>query len=217
MPATQTAPTVEAPTASQYTNLQAAYDYFNEKLFNSELKPCMITLHSRGKKTFGLFHAEQWGKDNSDEVIHEIALSPLHLNRPLVAVFGTLVHEMVHLWQQDYGTPSRNGYHNREWGTMMESVGLQPSDTGEIGGKKTGVQMTHYVLTRGAFELAFNQIPASISLPWLGAGRHREVATKAKNKVKYGCTSCDVQAWGKPGLALKCVECDTVLLAEQPG
>lgn len=204
-----------APTAVQYGNLQSAYDYFNEKLFNSELKPCMITLRSRNNRTLGLFHAAQWEKQ--DEVIHEIALSPLHLNRPLVAVFGTLVHEMVHLWQQDYGTPSRNGYHNREWGTMMESVGLQPSDTGEIGGKKTGVQMTHYVLNRGAFELAFNRIPASISLPWLGAGKHREVTTKVKNKVKYGCTSCDVQAWGKPGLALKCVECDAVLLPEQPG
>jgi hypothetical protein len=36
---------------------------------------------------------------------------------------------MVHLWQHHHGKPSRTGYHNKEWATMMKAVGLIPSDT----------------------------------------------------------------------------------------
>jgi hypothetical protein len=57
---------------------------------------------------------------------------------------STLVHEMVHVWQQHCGTPSKRGYHNKEWATKMKSVGPQPSSTGMVGGKETGQRMSHY-------------------------------------------------------------------------
>ena len=46
------------------------------------------------------------------------------LSRPIEESMGTLVHEMVHFWQQEFGTPSRRGYHNREWADKMEALGL---------------------------------------------------------------------------------------------
>jgi hypothetical protein len=45
-------------------------------------------------------------------------------------ILSTLVHEMVHVWQETYGNPSRRGYHNRQWAEKMREVGLQPSSTG---------------------------------------------------------------------------------------
>lgn len=195
----------QAPTAIQYSNLQLAYDYFNETLFDNELTPCMITLHGRNQRCMGYFHAEQWqGKDET--ACHEIALTPFHLDRPLKDVFGTLVHEMAHLWQQDHGKPSRNGYHNKEWGAKMKDVGLYPSNTGKEGGKETGQQMTHYVIPGGAFDVAFRDMPDEIRLPWVGVAPG-EKEKKSPKKTKYECP-CGQKVWGKPELSVRCEECE---------
>lgn len=201
-----------APTQVQYGNLQLAYDYFNVKLFDGKLAACMITLRGQNKSCMGLFHAEQW-QSREDSVCHEIALTPCNLDRPLEAVFSTLVHEMVHLWQQDHGKPSRGGYHNKEWGSKMKDVGLYPSNTGEEGGKETGQQMTHYVIKGGPFAVAYKEMPDHISLPWIGAPLvHKE--PKGKNKVKYVCR-CDNKVWGKPELQITCEECGSQFEAQE--
>lgn len=199
------AETLQVPTTSQYGNIQLAYDYFNDKLFDGKLAQCMLTLRGQNKRCMGLFHAEQWQGTKEDDKCHEIALTPCNLSRPLEDVFSTLVHEMVHLWQQDHGTPSRNGYHNKEWGAKMKDVGLYPSDTGKEGGKETGQQMTHYVIEGGPFYVAFKDMPEEIKLPWIGVPL-QEKDKKGKNKVKYVCT-CDDKVWGKPGLEIRCDVC----------
>jgi hypothetical protein len=202
----------KSPTAEQYTNLQAAYDYFNEVLFDKTLADCIITLRSHGKRTLGLFHAEQW--QHGADTCHEIALSPAHLRRPVRDVFGTLVHEMCHLWQQDHGKPSRSGYHNREWGTKMKEIGLHPSHTGEPGGKEVGQQMTHYIVEGGPFDVAVDAMPDSVLLPWVGV-EPVEKEKKSSNKVKYHCPTCDVTAWGKGGILLLCGNCEEELEAQE--
>ena len=65
----------------------------------------------------------------------EIALNPdTFEDRTDMEILNTLAHEMCHLWQHYFGKPSRGGYHNREWATMMEKIGLMPSSTSEPGG-----------------------------------------------------------------------------------
>ena len=39
---------------------------------------------------------------------------------------------MTHHWQQCFGSPSRNGYHNMQWARKMVEVGLMPSATGTL-------------------------------------------------------------------------------------
>jgi hypothetical protein len=43
---------------------------------------------------------------------------------------------MAHLWQWEFGSPYKNGYHNTEWAGKMIEIGLMPSDTGLPNGKK---------------------------------------------------------------------------------
>jgi hypothetical protein len=62
---------------------------------------------------------------------------------------------MVHQEQDHFGKPSRNGYHNKGWGLLMERVGLMPSSTGKPGGKRTGQKVSHYILADGPFARAF--------------------------------------------------------------
>ena len=132
-----------------------------------------------------------------------------HLDRPLAETMSTLVHEMAHQWQYQFGTPSRGGYHNKEWGRKMKEVGLHPSNTGLPGGRETGQQMTHYVVAGAPFEAAFAAMPAEYGIPWTsGAAAAIPVAKKPESKVRFSCHGCGANAWGKPGLLIKCQPCD---------
>jgi hypothetical protein len=78
------------------------------------------------------------------------------------------VHEMVHLWQFRLGTPSRKGYHNREFAEKMKSVGLMPSSTGQPGGDEVGQHMADYPIAGGPFIVACGQLlQTSFRITWM--------------------------------------------------
>lgn len=138
------------PTRELYDFFSGAYAHFNDALFDGRLAPCMLTVQ-RQKGCMGLFYPERWVTENGLKC-HELALNPTYFAAyRVVELFQTLVHEQCHMWQQEYGNPSRSGYHNREWAARMEAIGLMPSDTGEPGGKRTGQCMSDYALPGGCF------------------------------------------------------------------
>lgn len=138
------------PTEQAYEELQLAYDWFNQRLFDGTLPPCLITFQ-RNKRTMGYFSRERF-VDQSGQKTDEIALNPEYFAIiSIEELLSTLVHEMAHLWQYHFGKPGRAKYHNQEWADKMLSVGLCASDTGKPGGKQTGDQMMDYVVTNGRF------------------------------------------------------------------
>lgn len=138
------------PTATTYAELQLAYDTFNKHLFDNSLPECLITLQ-REKRTYGYFSAQRFA-NSSGEKIDEIAMNPSYFAIvPLLEIMQTLVHEMAHLWQHHYGTPGRGRYHNQEWATKMECIGLMPSSTGQPGGKRLGDHIGDYPIEGGKF------------------------------------------------------------------
>ncbi|WP_306552919.1 SprT-like domain-containing protein [Acidovorax sp.] len=148
----QTTPTrnAESPTAETYSELQAAYDFFNLELFAGELPPCLITLQ-REKRSYGYFSAERFQRADGTRT-DEIAMNPTYFaTLPLVEILQTLCHEMVHLWQHHRGNPGRARYHNLEWADKMKSIGLMPSDTGQPGGRVVGDCMADYPMAGGPF------------------------------------------------------------------
>lgn len=134
-----------------YSQLQKAANVFNVELFNGDLSPFVLTLQ-RGKNTAGYFSPDQWSSING-ELVSEIAINPCYLAKhSLLVLFQTLVHELCHLWQHQYGRHKpRPGYHNQEWAKKMEQLGLIPSATGEIGGDKVGQKMSDYPDPNGKF------------------------------------------------------------------
>jgi hypothetical protein len=146
-------------TETQFNMFDKLFDYYNKKPFDGKLNDCMINM-SRQRGANGFFQPQNWKKNNlkkeANKDIHEISLNPHYLDRPDIEWHSTLVHEMVHLWQQDFGKPSRSNYHNKQWARKMEEIGLIPSSTGQPGGKKTGQGITHYVDSNGQFIEAFN-------------------------------------------------------------
>ena len=45
----------------------------------------------------------------------------------------------------------------------MEAIGLMPSHSGKPGGKRTGQQMTHYILDGGSYDTLGNRSPRPAS------------------------------------------------------
>lgn len=140
----------QTPTQEIYKHLEVAFQHFNDRLFEGKLPVCLLTVQ-REKNTMGYFSPLRWSNRNGTNT-HEIAVNPLFFaGYPLIEIFQTIVHEQCHLWQFEFGTPSRKTYHNREWSEKMEAIGLMPSSTGRPGGKKTGQRMNDYPIEGGMF------------------------------------------------------------------
>ena len=196
-------------TEHTYTSLQEAYDYFNRELFSNDLPDCLITLNTAIRKAFGFYYHDKFAERGSEQKVDEIALNPEAFEgRTDLEIISTLVHEMCHVWQQHYGKPSRNGYHNREWASKMLEVGLVPSSTGAEGGKLTGQRMSHYVDPAGRFQALFDDYFRDRVLIRYDGQRNAGGEKKQANKVKYTCPSCGINAWGKDGLAIVCEACE---------
>lgn len=150
-------------TTIQFKTLDDLYRFYNQAIFGGELSDCIVNM-SRHGGAYGFFAANRWrGENETKKIIHEISINPDFMNRDDIEWHSTLVHEMCHLWQEDFGKPSRGGYHNRQWADKMIQVGLMPTDTGEPGGQLTGQRVTHYIIPDGKFEQVFKTLsPARI-------------------------------------------------------
>jgi SprT-like family len=208
------------PTEKTYGDLNVAYDFFNNILFDGRLPRCLITMQRR-VGAYGYFAGDRFGTRDGHEKTDEIALNPAHLKeRTTQETLSTLVHEMTHLEQHHFGQPSRNGYHNKQWAELMKRVGLFPSDTAQPGGKETGQRVSHYIVPGGPFDIACAELlNEGVSLDYVEMWSETDEGkkarkTKAASKTKYTCPACSLNAWAKPDVLLVCGECQEELQAE---
>ena len=166
---------VSASLAGNTPAFEQAYQWFNAKLFENTLPPCLITLQRKARSR-GYFANDRFEHRAGGSTTDEIALNPdTFRGRSDKEIVSTLVHEMVHCWQRHFGKVGRGGYHNKEWAAHMVTVGLMPTDTGEAGGKTTGQSVTHYIMDAGAFDRAADALLATgFQLRWQSYTRNEE-------------------------------------------
>ena len=197
--------------------LQQAYDHFNRELFGRSLPNAVIVLH-RKSHSLGYFGADRFTERSGKSHHHELALNPDgFVGRTDLQICSTLRHEMAHVWQRVHGAPSARAYHNKEWASQMKAIGLQPSSTGQVGGKETGQHMTHYVVPGGRFEGSFQKLAATGWALNLESTAHagRQGKGPNTNKTKFTCEGdCGQNSWGKPTLDTICGPCLTRKLEE---
>ncbi len=219
------------PTEEAYSDLIFAYAFFNDQLFEGKLSAPLITL-ARKPRMLGAFAPKRFQNRDGD-IAHEIILNPHYLSqREDFDTLSTLAHEMAHQWREDFGpTPSgkrRGGYHDAEWADCMERIGLMPSHTGKPGGKRTGPRVSHYVINGGPFEFAARKLLSKGFVirwadrlimktdPAASADDDGSPETKKpKDRVKFTCVTCGLNAWAKPSAALKCSPCDEELVSPE--
>lgn len=190
------------PTSSFYGALQKAFDHFNADLFEGNLPHCLITLRS-ASRVYGYHHADRFISLQGDK-IDELGLHPGFFTlRPIESVMSTLVHEMVHHWQQHFGTPSPSNPHNQEWAKKMESLGLMPSDTGLPGGKRTGRSTSHYILPEGDFLKSCRKlVEDGFSIPWLDRHLPAAPGSQVEFQVQLKAAGVDYEMSKPPVLSL---------------
>lgn len=204
-------------TRSQTDAIAGAFEHFNRELFDGQLPPVLLNF-SRHANCYGFFAANRWyDAANREVVAHEISLNPTEMQRrDIRATYSTLVHEMVHLWQEEYGKKkSKRGYHNDEWASKMESVGLIPTSTGQPDGNRTGYKVSHMVVNGGAYDRAFALLSDELKIPWICEDPLKaEAKPRKKSKVKYTCPDCEFNAWAKPNASVMCGECEVKMTPE---
>ena len=193
-------------TLKEYQGFQRAYDFFNRELFTGSLPQVLVTLQ-RHANTRGYFSPQRFIGRVERAAVHELALNPdTFTGRTDALILSTLTYEMVHVWQDSFGEPSRRGYHNMQWAGKMREVGLQPTSTGEAGGMETGQAVTHYIIPEGRYSKAYAKLAASgFALHWQSAPAVGNAKKSSKNK--FTCPECGQNAWAKPGASLICGVC----------
>lgn len=204
--------------ARTYEILHAAFDHFNDDLFDGQLPPAIIVMH-RKRGAHGYFHANQWllrGEDHdTEEGLHEIALNPETMGRDAREVLSTLAHEMAHHWDHLFGKVPKSG-HGPTWAEKMDEIGLTPTSTGEPGGKRTGRKVTHMIVGGGPFDEAYDDFVKDFP-DAVGVFAKAPVKAEKKkdlSKVKFTCGCCNANAWAKHTMRIICAECDEEMKSE---
>jgi hypothetical protein len=221
------------PTETAYGAWQAAFGFFNERLFDGALSDPLITL-TRKKNVRGYFCGGAF-RDNQGGVAHEISMNPAWFEaRGDEGAYSTLAHEMVHLWRHELGKLNRKGgkgaggYHDTVWADQMETIGLMPSNTGRPGGERTGFAVTHYIIENGRFDVACRELliagggikyrdARNVHQPQpVERGPARPAARKPRFTL-FACTLCDLEAKSRASALLACVSCDAPLVPQRKG
>jgi SprT-like family len=205
-----------ATTPLEYGALYAAFEHFNKELFGGCL-PDVFIAYQRKAGMLGHFSADRYSGRVDELGRHELALNPdSFIERADKQIASTVVHEMVHHWQHHFGKTGSRGYHNKEWAAKMKAVGLQPSNTGAIGGKETGQRMSHYIIPGGPFVQSYNKLAATgWKLNLQSAPRPGGTGKPNKDRPKSTCPRCGGNAWSKPNYQLACVDCGNIPMVQE--
>ena len=124
--------------------LETLFSKFNKAFFEGKLEKPVITVspdHTRG--AYGWCTGwKAWQDGTKEGGYYEINLCAEYLNRPFEETCGTLLHEMVHLYNLQVGVQdtSRGGtYHNKKYKTAAEQHGLNVECDSKYGWTKTSL------------------------------------------------------------------------------
>ena len=181
--------------------LEKCFRLLNQVFFNNELPTPIITVIPTPKAYAHYVPYDIW--DTKDDSKREINIASGTLNRPLENVIASLLHEMVHMYNDcilNVQDTSRNGtYHNRQFAKQAESHGLIVSRSEKYGYAHTAPadSLLEWVLNHNELR----EIEICRSNPFynaVGVGTHASnggtVSTATANKNshsrRYICPCC---------------------------
>lgn len=111
-------------------DLYAMFGHFNKRFFDSKLKTPVISFERTRCNNLGHFVLDR----NACGLKWNININRLYTDLPLADTLATLLHEMVHQWQQEFGKrkrKSRHGnYHNVEFRGKAKEIGISCNESG---------------------------------------------------------------------------------------
>ena len=191
------------------------------KYFNGELEEPIITIQSTPRAYGHVTVAKAWQR--GDTTRHELNIGAGTLNRDIVYVVCTLVHECVHLWNIQNGIQdcSRGGaYHNKRFKEAAEARDLKISYDPRIGWSITEPTdaLCEFILEQGWEDIQMNRMENSYTPRGRGAGDAAGKPTGTSNpnshSIKYVCPCCRNSVRATKVVNIKCADCDMMMVAQ---
>ena len=189
--------------------LEGLFSKLNEGYYGGELETPIITIQQGVKKTPVLGWCTTYKAWQGASEQYEINICAEFLNRPIIDVGETMLHEMVHLYarQHDIQDVSRGGaYHNKRYKEIAESHGLI-CEKGNHGWNKTGLRPESQSFLQGIFpgddDILLHR------MRFLGGSKK-----KPSNSRKYVCSECGASVRATKEVNIMCADCDEQMREE---
>ena len=201
--------------------LEKIFRAVNAKYFGGQLEEPNITIQSTPKAYGHVTVAKAWQR--GDTTRHELNIGAGTLNRDIVYVVCTLVHECVHLWNLQNGIQdcSRGGaYHNKRFKEAAEARDLKISYDPRIGWSITEPTdaLCEFILEQGWEDIQMNRMENSYTPRGRGAGDAAGKPTGTSNpnshSIKYVCPCCRNSVRATKVVHIKCADCDMLMVAQ---
>lgn len=180
---------------------EEVFNKFNEKYFENELPTVVLTVNSDTTKgAYGwCTSGKVWKHEDDEDGFYEIVLTAEHINRAPEEVAGTVLHEMIHLYnlQHEIADTSGNGYyHNKKFKEAAEKFGLKVEKT-DYGWSQTTLseEQIEFVKTLNLIKFDFHRL------------KKGKVSKPNKGK-KYQCPVCGSSFWSSKEMHVHCEDCD---------
>lgn len=199
------------------TELEDLFEVFNDKYFNSELCRPVITVSpdSKGGVLGWCTAYKAWKEKEEGEGYYEINICAEYLARPFEEVAGTMLHEMVHLYNVQNGVKdtSRAGtYHNKEYKKAAEAHGLNCEKDEKYGWTVTS-------LTDDAKQETINYMSFigkdSFSIYREALTKEKKEGGKKGNSIKYVCPCCGAIIRATKKVRVICADCNVEFESEE--
>lgn len=168
----------------------------NSKFYGGTLPVPEVTIQTSGRAAaYGWMTLNKvWSNNNGGSV--EINICAEYLNRPLIAIIGTLLHEMAHLENLTQGIKDVSGhqYHNKHFRAAAEKIGLEVTNTPQYGYSKTepNEQLTKWIYSLNLNEQVFQTFRGNLDSTDTGKGTPPKKGDGSKTKMlkwSCGCTN----------------------------
>lgn len=184
--------------------LEDLFSLFNEHYYNSELEMPVITISPDIRGCYGWCTAGKVWR-NQENGYYEINFCAEYLSRSFEDICGTMLHEMVHLYnvQHDIKDCSRGGtYHNRKYKFEAEKRGLTVQHDEKYGWAATDLsdEARDYIARLGvqSFELHRVRIPKTVRAP-------------RTPSQKYVCPVCGAKVRASTDVNVACMNCRVMM------
>lgn len=199
--------------ANVISEMERWFQIINEKKFNNELLPVVITVQKARANNYGHFTLGKiWKDKDGNDSYYEININAFSLHRNVIDIVGTIIHECLHEHNALNGIKDFSGQiHNKKFKIGAEKLGFRVEKSKQCGLAHTFVdpntELMDFIVNEikpdgEIFKLA--RIPQEVSEP----------KPRKKNTFKYTCPNCGLVAKAKENANLTCNECDCELERE---
>lgn len=203
---------------SRLTNeLEKTFNLLNEYMFNNELPTPIITVIPTPRAYAHYVPFDIWStKDTSKR---EINIASGTLDRPLENIIASLVHEMVHMYNDiilnEADTSNKGVYHNKVFKREAEAHGLIVTRSEKYGYSHTepAEALIDFLLEHEELR-EIEMCRANPALVSVGIGTHtgnsnglKPISTNNSHHRKYICPCCDNSVRATKQVNIICGDC----------